>query len=74
VWDVIADFFSEKHSEDVLDALLKHLTARRMEAIASRCSAMWRYRDRKLAGGDCQRLGQFSRWSRRSPSRMDYLQ
>jgi hypothetical protein len=42
VWDVIADFFSEKHSEDVLDALLKHLTARRMEAIAS---ASWVSKD-----------------------------
>jgi len=35
VAEAIADFFAEKHNEDVLDALLEHVTPLPMEAIAS---------------------------------------
>jgi len=35
VAEAIADFFAEKHNEDVLDALLAHVTPLPMEAIAS---------------------------------------
>ncbi|HEY4846657.1 MAG TPA: NAD-dependent DNA ligase LigA [Methylocella sp.] len=35
VAEAIADFFAEKHIEDVLDALLEHVTPRPMEAVAS---------------------------------------
>jgi DNA ligase (NAD+) len=36
VAEAIADFFAEKHNEDVLDALLAHVTPLPMEAIASK--------------------------------------
>jgi len=35
VAEAIADFFAEKHNEDVLDALLNHVTPVPMEAVAS---------------------------------------
>jgi DNA ligase (NAD+) len=35
VAEAIADFFAEKHNEEVLDALLKHVTVVPMEAVAS---------------------------------------
>ena len=35
VAEAIADFFAEKHNEDVLDALLDHVTPVPMEAVAS---------------------------------------
>ena len=35
VAEAVADFFTEKHNEDVLDALLEHVTPLPMEAIAS---------------------------------------
>jgi DNA ligase (NAD+) len=35
VAEAIADFFGEKHNEDVLDALLEHVTPQPMEAIVS---------------------------------------
>ena len=35
VAEAIADFFAEKHNEDVLDALLEHVTPQPMEALAS---------------------------------------
>jgi DNA ligase (NAD+) len=35
VAEAIADFFAEKHNEEVLDALLKHVTPVPMEAVAS---------------------------------------
>ena len=35
VAEAVADFFAEKHNEDVLDALLEHVTPLPMEAIAS---------------------------------------
>ena len=35
VAEAIADFFAEKHNEDVLDALLAHVTPLPMEAVAS---------------------------------------
>ncbi len=35
VAEAIADFFAERHNEDVLDALLEHVTPLPMEAIAS---------------------------------------
>jgi DNA ligase (NAD+) len=36
VAEAIADFFAEKHNEDVLDALLGHVTPLPMEAVASK--------------------------------------
>ncbi|MGH6823045.1 MAG: helix-hairpin-helix domain-containing protein, partial [Methylocella sp.] len=36
VAEAIADFFAEKHNEDVLDALLLHVTPLPMEAVASK--------------------------------------
>jgi DNA ligase (NAD+) len=36
VAEAIADFFAEKHNEDVLDALLAHVTPLPMEAVASK--------------------------------------
>ncbi|MGH6835568.1 MAG: NAD-dependent DNA ligase LigA [Methylocella sp.] len=36
VAEAIADFFAEKHNEDVLDALLVHVTPLPMEAVASK--------------------------------------
>jgi DNA ligase (NAD+) len=36
VAEAIADFFAEKHNEDVLDALLAHVTPPPMEAVASK--------------------------------------
>ena len=35
VAEAVADFFAEKHNEDVLDALLDHVTSVPMEAVAS---------------------------------------
>ena len=35
VAEAVADFFAEKHNEDVLDALLDHVTPVPMEAVAS---------------------------------------